>query len=62
MSGIIVSLSDPGSIGVLGEDGSSKSGSLSFLPKNLYIIIGTICLVLAIAVVVAAYFVIKNMK
>ena len=27
-----------------------------------YIIIGTICLVLAIAVVVAAYFVIKNMK
>ena len=27
-----------------------------------YIIIGTICLVLAIAVVVAAYFLIKNMK
>ena len=27
-----------------------------------YIVIGTVCLVLAIAVVVAAYFVIKNMK
>lgn len=55
------------------SDPSLNSAGLNFQPNvarrnsagnanTKYIIIGTICLVLAIAVVVAAYFVIKNMK